>query len=615
MAEIELSGVTVTFGGRPLIDHIDLTVERGERVGLLGRNGAGKSTLLNVLLGRVVPDEGRVMRRPGLAIGELAQDVPRGFGGTVADLVRAGLAVEESDWSAKRDVERELERFGLDGDEQVASLSAGSLRRALLARALASGPDVLVLDEPTNHLDVDAIAGLEELLLARGGTLVFVTHDRTFLQNLATRIVDLDRGHLTSWSCDYATYLERKEAALTSEAKTNHEFDKKLAQEEVWIRQGVQARRTRNMGRVRALVAMRDERRARRDRIAAPKAGLHGAAKGMTERSGQLVLRTTGVSFAFGEGAERRPIVQGLDLEVSRRDRIGIVGPNGCGKSTLVRLLLGELAPDSGTVRLGTNLEIGRFDQLHAVLDETKTVMENVCGKADTITIAGRTRHAISYLSDFLFSPEQSRGPIGRLSGGEKNRVQLAKLLARPANLLVMDEPTNDLDVETLELLEQILLEFEGTLLIVSHDRTFLDNVVTSILVHEGEGTWNEYVGGYGDWKAKKDAERAERAKAEREAEARARAKEKNAPRAADAGKPKAKKLTFTQAHELERLPARIETLTAEKLALEARMADPDFWRSPAAAQAEVRNKLAAKSKELSTAEERWIELESLSGS
>jgi ATP-binding cassette subfamily F protein uup len=616
MAEIELSRVTVSFGGAPLLDAVDLSVERGERIGLLGRNGAGKSTLLRVLLGALVPDEGRILRRPGLVVGALSQDVPRGAAGSVHELVRGGLPDGEPAWSAERAVERELTRFGLRGEARVESLSAGSVRRALLARALVPGPDLLVLDEPTNHLDVDAIAALEELLAARAGTLVFVTHDRAFLQNLATRIVDLDRGRLSSWSCDYVTYLERKEAALASEAKTNAEFDKKLAQEEVWIRRGVEARRTRNMGRVRALVAMREERRARRERVGGPKAALHGAAKGLAERSGQLVVRTTGLGFAYGTGAARRAIVEGLDLEVGRGDRIGIVGPNGCGKSTLVRLLLGELAPQAGSVRLGTNLEIGRFDQLHGLLDESRTVMENVCGKADTVTIGGRTRHAISYLGDFLFTPEQARGPIGRLSGGERNRVQLAKLLARPANLLVLDEPTNDLDVETLELLEQILLEFEGTLLLVSHDRAFLDNVVTSILVHEGEGRWNEYVGGYGDWKAKRDAASAEAAAIAREAEARERAKQKGAARAnpsgAAAASAKPRKLTFTRAHELERLPARIEAAAAERTRLEAVLGEPNFWREPAAVQAQARAAFERATLELAQLEERWLELESL---
>ncbi|MBI1382908.1 MAG: ATP-binding cassette domain-containing protein [Planctomycetaceae bacterium] len=593
MAELVLEGVTAGFGGPLLLDGVHLALERGERVGLLGRNGAGKSTLLRVVLGQLVPDEGRVVRAKGVRVAGLEQDVPKDIVGTVSDLVRGGRDPEAAPWEVDAAAQREIDRWGLDPAAEAQTLSAGMKRRALLARALVAAPDVLVLDEPTNHLELEAITRLEELLLQFSGALLFVTHDRAFLRRVCTRILDLDRGRLASHQTDYDTYVERKEAELAAEAKQRAEFDKKLAQEEVWIRRGVEARRTRNMGRVRTLIALRQERSMRRERLTTVAARVQEA-----ERSGRLVVRATGLSHAFGAVT----IARNLDLDVWRGDRIGILGPNGAGKSTLLSLLLGERAPDKGEVRLGANVVLGRFDQLHDDLDPAKTIQENVAGPGDTVFVNGRARHVISYLEDFLFSPEQSRRPVARLSGGERSRVALAKLLARPVNLLVLDEPTNDLDLETLEILENVLAEFEGTLLVVSHDREFLDHVVTGVLVCEGPGVWKEYVGGYSDWLAKRPAP------APKAAEQRASAPAKTPP-----PKPKpAKGLSFTQAHELERLPARIEALEAEHAVLSAALSAPELYRRPAVEQAAAAAALEAKGRELEAAMARWEELETL---
>ncbi len=594
MAELVLESVTVGFGGPPLLEGAHLALEPGERVGLLGRNGAGKSTLLRIVLGELQPDEGRVARRIGVRVAGLAQDVPRGIVGDVAEVVRGGLDPATPPWEQDAALERELARWRLDPKSAVQDLSAGMKRRVLLARAMVSAPDVLVLDEPTNHLELEAIAELEESLLGFRGALLFVTHDRAFLRRLATRILDLDRGRLASHTTDYDTFVARKESELAAEAKQRAEFDKKLAQEEVWIRRGVEARRTRNMGRVRSLEKMRLERRARRDRT-----GQVGAKLQEAERSGRLVLRAKGLQHGFGPIA----IARGLDLDVWRGDRIGLLGPNGCGKSTLLSLLLGELAPDAGEVHLGSNVAIGRFDQLHDGLDPEKSIQENVAGPADNVFVGGRARHVIGYLEEFLFSPEQSRRPVARLSGGERNRVQLAKLLARPANLLVLDEPTNDLDLETLEILEELLVDFDGTLLVVSHDREFLDHVVTQTLVWEGPGQWKEYVGGYTDWLERSRAQAAQTATPAPAKKTAAAALSKTRP---------AKGLSFTQAHELERLPARIEVLEAQHAALTAALSDPDLYRRPARDQAAARRALEAKAAELEAAMARWEELETL---
>jgi len=608
MAEIELQRVSMSFGGGALLDHVSLAVERGERIGLVGRNGAGKSTLLAILAGELAPDEGEVVRRTGVTVATLAQAVPAGREGTVRELCEAAVVGDadhapEHDWEAEKRVSRALERLKLDPDAKLAELSAGTLRRALLARALCAEPDVLVLDEPTNHLDLDSVLALEESLLSRRGALVFVTHDRAFLRRVATRIVDLDRGNLRSFECDYATYLDRNADRLAAEEKADAEFDKKLAQEEVWIRKGILARRTRNMGRVRALVQMRKERAERRERAGAVRAKLVEA-----ERSGTLLLRAKGLRHSFGAGDDEVKIADGFDFELLRGDRVGVVGPNGCGKSTLLKLLLGEIEPDEGEVRHGTKLLIGRFDQLHDGLREDRSVLENVCPGGDTVTVGGTTRHALGYLQDFLFTPDQALGPVGRLSGGEKNRVQLARILARPCNLLVLDEPTNDLDVPTLELLEEMLEGFGGTLLLVSHDREFLDNVVTSIVVSEGDGVWTEHVGGYTDWRERREA--VERAEAE--VAAKKAAKSTPAPGKATAKSGGAKKLTYPEEHELKGLPDKIEALEAEHARLAEPMHDPAFYKQPAEVQKAAHAALARATEELERAMARWEELESL---
>ena len=627
MAELELRGAYLAFGAGALLDDASLVIEPGERVCLVGRNGAGKTSLLRILTGELDPDEGEVVTRPGLTLARLEQDVPAGdaAAGTVGELVRAALAAAGlQDWEVDQRVERETGRLDLDPDAVVGQLSAGMKRRALLARALAVEPDLLILDEPTNHLELDAIARLEETLLRRRAALLFVTHDRAFLRKVATRIVDLDRGRLTSYACDYDTFLERKAADLAAEAKQQAEFDKKLAQEEVWIRQGILARRTRNMGRVRALKAMRTERAERRERVGTARAKVQE-----TGRSGRLVLRATGLTFGYEPGES---IVDGLDLEVLRGDRIGIVGPNGAGKSTLLKLLLGELEPEAGDVRHGTKLEVARFDQLHDGLNPERTAAENVCGDGDTVFVDGQPRNVIGYLGDFLFTPDQARGSIAKLSGGERNRLQLAQILARPCNLLVLDEPTNDLDLETLELLEELLADYQGTLLLVSHDREFLENVVTSIVARDpvpgaaddgagpggGSGSsgppalgpWVEHLGGYRDWQ--RDLRRREDEAAAAAAATKAKAARKVATAGGEAAAPKPRKLTFTEAHELEKLPDAIDALETAKQALLDTMATPDYYKRSQERQAADRAELERLDEELLTTMDRWEELESL---
>ncbi len=592
MAELGLENLTVTFGGAPILEGVSLQIERGERIGLLGRNGSGKSTLLRVLSGDLVPDGGTLVRRQGVRVAGLAQEVPASLPGTVAESLADALgeAGVESGWQADARTHEVVTQLGLDPDALVNTLSAGAKRRVLLARALVVDPDVLLLDEPTNHLDIETIRNLEEHLVRRGGALVLVTHDRAFLQAVATRILDLDRAALRNFACDYTTYLERKEALLEAERHENAEFDKKLAKEEVWIRRGIEARRTRNMGRVRALKELRQDRAARRDEVGRVKASIQEA-----PRTGQLVIRAKDLGHSFGG----RPLFDGFSIEVARGDRVGIVGPNGCGKTTLIRILLGELEPEKGTVRHGTNLEVARFDQLHGTLDLSRTIQENLSGDGDTVMIGGEPRNVMGYMQDFLFRPEQVRSPVSRLSGGERNRVQLARILARPCNLLVLDEPTNDLDLETLELLENMLVEFQGTLLVVSHDRAFLDEVVTSTVVFE-DGQVEENVGGW--------TEHVERRAAREAAAAKPVARSKAAPAAA----PKPRKLTYGEKIELGKLPTRIETLETEKSALEARMADPAFYKSDKATIATATARLGELERDVAAAYARWQELDGL---
>jgi ATP-binding cassette subfamily F protein uup len=627
MALLGLQNVSIAFGGPPILDHANLAIERGERVCLLGRNGAGKSTLMHLLDGTITPDSGDVVRQTGVTVTRLEQQIPDDLDGSTFDVVAAGLgetgqllaryheaghrvATDGSEqalraldrlhreleaanaWELQTRVDTVLTHLGLDPEAPFARLSGGRKRQTLLARALVRQPDVLLLDEPTNHLDVDAIEWMERYLLERGTTLLFVTHDRAFLRRLATRIVELDRGALADWGGDYDTYLARKSDALAAEAKHWEEFDRRLAQEEVWIRTGIQARRTRNEGRVRALEAMRVERSQRRERVGTVKAELQES-----ERSGRLVIEARNVDFAFGD----RAIARNFSTTIMRGDRVGLIGPNGSGKTTLLRLLLGELPPDRGTIRLGTNLELAYFDQLREQLDPDRSVFDSIADGADFVNLRGARRHVHGYLQDFLFPPDRARTPVRALSGGERNRLLLARLFTRTFNLLVLDEPTNDLDIETLDLLEELLLDFAGTLIVVSHDRAFLDNVVTSTLVLEGKGVIGEYAGGYSDWVRQRTP--IEPAKP---------TTPKRPPTAEPAAKPiRKKKLSFKDAKELAELPERIERLEQERDALYASLADGTFLRDGAAVE-KARARLEEVEKETVAAMERWEELELL---
>jgi ATP-binding cassette subfamily F protein uup len=594
MAILTLREVSLDFGGPPLLDHVDWTVDRGERICLLGRNGEGKSTLLKLIDGELSPDGGEIVRQQGLRVARLPQEVPQGTGNSVFDEVAAGLrAAGHEVQGAEHRVEAVLSRMELPPEAMFPSLSAGMKRRVLLAKAIVGEPDILLLDEPTNHLDIDAICWLEDFLLRFGGTLIFVTHDRALLERLATRIVELDRGRLFDWRCDYPTFLERKEAALAAEARQNELFDKRLAQEEVWIRKGIEARRTRNEGRVRALKAMREERRRRRD--------VQGVARieaQQAEASGRLVIEAKGVSFAYGE----RLVIQELTTSIMRGDKVGIIGPNGSGKTTLLRLLLGKLPPRQGTVRHGTRLEVAYFDQLKATLDEERTVQENVTDY-QTITFNGQSRHILGYLQDFLFMPERSRTPVKFLSGGERSRLLLARLFTRPSNVLVFDEPTNDLDIETLELLESLLAEYQGTVLLVSHDRAFLNDVVTSTLAIEADGAIHEYAGGYDDYLL------------QRPAPARSAPTDLPAPVASKAARPqqeRPRKLTHKEKQELAALPRRIEILEAQRRDLHDAMSNPAFYQRPGTEIAQDNARLSALEQELAAAYDRWEALETL---
>ena len=626
MPLISLRNISLAFGGPPLLNGIDLTIEPGDRLCLLGRNGCGKSSLLKLIAGEQRPDGGDLIQPQGVRIAYVPQEAPPELAGPVFDVVCGGVqeaaallaeyhhvshrlaethsasdyqrleelqkGLEESNgWSLHQDVERLIQRLDLDPEADFVTLSGGTQRRVLLARALASQPELLLLDEPTNHLDISTIVWLEELLVKEIPSCLFVTHDRAFARRVSTRIAELDRGRLFCWPIDFDTFVQRREELLVIEESRAALFDKKLAEEEAWLRQGVKARRTRNEGRVRALKALREERRQRREKLGNVKLEVAEA-----RRSGQIVAEAEHLSFAYGDNV----IVRDLSVSIQRGDRIGIIGPNGAGKTTLLRLLLGELQPQSGTIALGTRREILYVDQLRAQLDLEKTVIENVGEGSDYVTWNGKPRHVIGYLQDFLFSPDRARSPVRILSGGERNRLLLAKLFTKPANILVLDEPTNDLDSETLDLLEELLLDFSGTLLLVSHDREFLNNVVTSTLVFEGEGRVNEYVGGYDDWV--------------RQAATRTPAPE---PAKESAPKPrpkveKARKLTFKEGKELETLPAQIAALEAEEAELHAKLADPDFYKGAGNAVTTVNERLAALAIELETVYTRWEELETI---
>jgi len=588
MALLSLRDIRVAFGGPALLEGASLQIEPGDRICLLGRNGTGKSTLLKVVNGEIAPDEGEIVRQQGVKVALVPQEVPPGLSGTVREIVSGGPG---------RTAEKAISRLGLSPGADFGTLSGGIRRRVLIARALARESDILLLDEPTNHLDIDGIAWLETFLLREARTLLFVTHDRMFLRKVATRIVELDRGRLRDWACDYDTYLERREADLAAENAQRARFDKRLAEEETWIRRGVKARGTRNEGRVRALERMREERRARRDQV--------GTVRMQAQRavpSGRLVVEARGIEVGYGD----RPVIRDFSTTILRGDRVGVIGLNGSGKTTLLRVLLGELPPRIGTVRLGTRLTVAYSDQLREGLDEERTVAENIGGGSDTVTVNGRSRHVIGYLQDVLFSPDRARSPVRVLSGGERNRLQLAKLFTKPFNLLVLDEPTNDLDIETLELLEDLLLEYTGTLLLVSHDRAFLNNVVTSTLVIAADGTVAEYVGGYDDW-LKQRGEGVPPGTG-------------TIPPPRDTPRPKRegpRKLSFRERRELLELPGRIRDVEAEIAALEAErdelhrsMIDPAFYRQDGARVAQGRARLEAVQTGIEEAYHRWESLE-----
>jgi ATP-binding cassette subfamily F protein uup len=626
MSVLRVADVTFGFGSPPLLEGTTLSIERGERVGLLGRNGVGKSTLLRLIGGELAPESGTISFEPGARAAYLAQHVPSGLGGTIFERVaeglggigeaigtyhrltrhaassklddaehdlleRAGARLGENDsWEKLHRVERTLAEMQMDGDEPFDSLSAGRKRRVLLARAIVGRPDVLLLDEPTNHLDIDSIVWLEDYLLHFPGTVIFVTHDRTFLQALATRVIELERGRLFDFKLDYASFLSHRDALLEAEAKEQAQFDKKLAEEERWVRKGVKARRKRNEGRVKALLAMREERRARRVQVGTVRMQAQEA-----ERSGQRVVLADAVSFSYGD----RPILRDFSAEICRGDRIGLIGPNGVGKTTLLRILLGELPPDSGTVKLGTRLAVAYFDQLRQQLDESKTVRDSVADGQETIDVNGTSRHVLSYLGDFLFPPDRARLGVGVLSGGERNRLLLARLFARPSNVLVLDEPTNDLDAETLELLEELLADYSGTVFLVSHDRSFLNNVVTSTIAFEGNGVVKEYAGGYDDYlRQRRAVPRPVVTAVSRPAVP---------PSSSDL-----RKLGFNERRELESLPRKIEELEARQKQLHVDMAAPGYHRQGAGRINAARSELEAIERDLAAAYARWGVLEEL---
>jgi ABC transport system ATP-binding/permease protein len=629
MGLLRIDDVSVSFGGPQLLDGVTLQIEAGERIGLLGRNGSGKSTLMKLLAGDMVPDRGAVVYNGDVRTAILPQEVPEDVTGTVYDVVASGgredaellreyheltrkMAQGSDDGSLKKlervqhqietsgawryheRVEAAIVRAQVDEDAEFRFLSAGLKRRVFLAKALVNDPDLLLLDEPTNHLDIPTTIWLEDFLLNYDKTLMFVTHDRAFLQRLATRIVEIDRGRLISFACDYKTYLERRQALLEAEERQWGEFDKKLAKEEVWIRRGIRARRTRNEGRVRALLEMRRERAKRQEQEDVSRLVIQEA-----ERSGRIVVDAKKVSFAWDAGK----IVDSFSTTIIRGDKVGIIGPNGSGKTTLLRLLLGDLEPRQGQIRLGTGIKVAYFDQLRAQLDENKTLRENVADGSDTVIFAGGSRHVIGYLQDFLFSPERIMSPVSSLSGGERNRLLLAKLFAVPSNVLVLDEPTNDLDAETLELLEDKLLDFNGTILVVSHDREFLNNVVTSTIVFEGEGRLEEYVGGYDDWLRQRKTSDAELPASKGDKQKREKTRKEK------------QKLSFKESRELEGLPLVIETLEEEKRALMTALNSPEFYASRDLAKITAANeRLKTLEEELDAAYRRWEELDSFAG-
>jgi len=636
MSIFRLQAAALAFGHVPLLDDTDLNIEAGERLCLVGRNGTGKSTLLKVISRQQTLDGGQLWQSDSLRIAKLEQEVPQGMDATLFDTVAQGLgdhasllkryheasnSLENADeaklvafsrlqeeieqagaWEGTQAIDTTLDRLQLNGDARMSECSGGVRRRAMLGQALVSEPDLLLLDEPTNHLDIASITALEEALLGYAGTVLFITHDRSFIDSLATRIIELDRGKLRSYPGNYSTYLTRREAELSAEADANRKFDQNLAQEEVWIRQGIKARRTRNEGRVRRLEALRAERGARRERQA-------GAAMRVEagDAAGKIVFDVDKVSIAFDE----KVVIDNFTSKILRGDRVAIIGPNGSGKSTLVKLLLGEYPPTSGSITRGTKLQIAYFDQERDQLDPERSVRDNVADGTDRIDIGGKSRHVIGYLQDFLFAPARVHSPVKTLSGGERNRLLLARLFTRPANLLVFDEPTNDLDVETLELLEELLGNYEGTLILVSHDRAFIDKTVTSTLVINGTQV-EEHIGGYSDWKryADQQQQKSRPVKAKSAGNQKSAAAPKTTHKANAVNAVNAKRLSFNERAELKKLPGRIETLEARQASLSEDAADPQFYKQDSEQVAKVMQQLDEISKELEQAYDRWAELD-----
>ena len=622
MPLITLQDIFLSYGQPPLIDHLNLVVEPNERVCLIGRNGAGKSTLLKILTGQIVPDEGSIKRSSGVTVAQLEQSVPHDAQGTVFDVIAQGLGAEGeliktfhhliqqlndnpspkvmndyeecqaelervNGWDINQRVESIITKMDLNPDVDISSLSGGYKRRVLLARALVCNPDLLLLDEPTNHLDIEAIQWVEQFLLKWEGSLLFISHDRRFMDNLANRFIEIDRGKLQDYNCDYSTYLVRKEENLEIEERQNALFDKRLSQEEVWIRQGIKARRTRNEGRVRALESMRSEYVARRKQLGTARMDIHQA-----EKSGKIVAEATDVTFAFGEG---EAVVKNFSTLIQRGDKVGFIGRNGVGKTTLIKLLLGELTAQQGTIKTGTNLNVAYFDQYRSALDEDKTVQDNVSGGRDMLEIAGKSRHVISYLQDFLFAPERCRQPVKALSGGERNRLLLAKLFTQPSNVLVLDEPTNDLDIDTLDLLEELLINYKGTVILVSHDRAFLNNVVTSTLVFDGSGTIEQYVGGYDDWLRQRKTQQTAKIAS---------------PKVQSKSSTPSIKLSYKDQRELDSLPAEIEGLEVSISEISGQISEPGFYQTDRAAIEVVEGRLANAQKQLAESYARWELLE-----
>jgi ATP-binding cassette subfamily F protein uup len=624
MPLVTLQDIYLSYGQPPLIDHINLVIERGERVCLIGRNGAGKSTLLKILTGQITADDGVLKRASGVKIAQLEQSVPEDAQGSVFDVITQGLGTEgelakryhhlivelgnnpsdqtlrdleecqsELDrvngWDINQRVESIITKMDLDADVDISSLSGGYKRRVLLARALVCDPDLLLLDEPTNHLDIDAIQWVEQFLLKWEGSLLFISHDRRFMDNLATRFIEIDRGQLAEFNCNYATYLQRKEENLEVEDRQNALFDKRLSQEEVWIRQGIKARRTRNEGRVRALESMRREYADRRKRQGTARMDIQQA-----ERSGKIVAEAQNISFTFD--GEQQPVIRNFSTLIQRGDKVGFIGRNGVGKTTLIKLLLSQLSPQQGSIKTGTNLNVAYFDQYRSALDEEKSVQDNVSGGRDMLEIGGKPKHVISYLQDFLFAPERCRQPVKALSGGERNRLLLAKLFTQPSNVLVLDEPTNDLDIDTLDLLEELLIDYKGTIILVSHDRAFLNNVVTSTLVFEGNGQINQYIGGYDDWLRQRKAEQPSTAQQG------AKTQTKTASTS--------KKLSYKDQRELDNLPQQIEDLETEIAEISELISQPDFYKGDRTETAKTETRLSELQQQLSHCYQRWELLE-----